>query len=64
MLVQDVTVTLNLSDMTKEEYQKAMKTLEALSCGMVDTNTYDPETNPGEADLTPENQALHDEMTS
>ena len=43
MLVQDITVTIDLDDISKSEYQELIKTLNRISCGPIRTDTYDPE---------------------
>ena len=57
MLCQDITITLNLTDISIEEYQRRLKLLNELNDngGEVTTYTYDPERSDGQYDkLTPE----------
>jgi len=44
-LVQDITVTLDLSEMSPEKYQKTIRELKSLSIEPVEISTYDPK-NP------------------
>lgn len=53
MIVQDITISLNLSDMTREEYQDKIKILEDMSSNSISTHTYAPERNCS-TDLTEE----------
>lgn len=39
-LFQDVTVTLNLTEMSKENYKKTIDTLKSISDGTISTLTY------------------------
>jgi len=64
MLLQDIVVTVDLKDMTKEEYKATLKVLEKISLSPIDTLTYEEGTSPGEADLSPESQALYDDYTN
>ena len=43
-LYQDVTITLNLSEMTPAKYKQTMAMLELLSEGNINTHTYSFET--------------------
>ena len=45
-LYQDVTVTLDLSEMTPKKYHAILRKLNSLSIGEVGTYTYDPECDP------------------
>lgn len=47
-LYQDITITLDLSEMTPEQYKKILKQLNKISVGQIDTYTYDPDS--GSAD--------------
>jgi len=43
MLVQDIRVTIDLDEISKDKYQELIKTLNRISCGPIGTDTYDPE---------------------